>query len=664
MGTLILYLLLHTVVTIVSSFFCFFIPGLLVTRLLKLRATPIFAFVLAIVIGIALFGTQIYIFGWIGLRFSTYVYLIVIFGIAVWLRKIIVQYLSDLWRSLCALSPVVLVLITGVVLLQSLQMFGNGLPLESGTRFWRTNAYDGMYHLGLIESMKNVFPPHEPSSSGQPVINYHYWSDLVISEQSRVFKTPSPFLFFQWWPIFISTLTALAVVELVRMLTRSESPEFTHVSIALSLLFLGLGSDSGWALYWFIHEKISFAYPAIDNGPTQFLNMPHTFGKLFFFSIGGLFLIWRKDRRWPILFLLLFLSAVSIGLKVYFGLALALGFLGIFAYDAIKTRSIPHFMRLLMMGVVYLILVAAIYLPVNSGAGGLSWYPLEWPTLLINRENIDWTDLAIRIGIARYEHNANKLALYNVILLAVGLIAIHGTRALGFVLTKRSMRLFGIDGMIFFVVPVLICTFLGFTTLQVSGGFNVFNFFAVSLSILSISTAFLLSTLYEKHKVIGIVLISIAVLFCLPRSVFETKNMIENYMSGNDSVMVTSNDLQAYAYLRSLPANVVVASSLEHDLERRSTYQAAFSGKPSYFSGKYLLETHNEPFIEKEQNTRNLFSQSTVDGIKATAIKLGITHLILDANRLHTPAEHILSANRDLATFEKDNVLVYDVNQL
>lgn len=664
MGTLTLYLLLHTAVTIFSSFLCFFIPGLLLTRILKLRATPIFTFVLAMVIGIALFGTQIYIFGWIGVRFVTYIYLTAIIGISFWLRKSILHYLSELWQSLRLLGPMVIVLVAGVVLLQSLQMFGNGLPTESGTRFWRTNAYDGMYHLGLIESMKNVFPPYEPSSSGQPVINYHYWSDLVISEQARIFKTPSPFLFFQWLPIFISTLTAFAVVEFVRMLTKSQSPGFMHVSIILSLLFLGLGSDSGWALYWMIHERVSFAYPAIDNGPTQFLNMPHTFGKLFFFAIGGLFLVWRKDRRWSVLFLLLFLSAVSIGLKVYFGLALALGFLGIFAYDAIKSRSIPHFMRLVMMGVVYLILIAAIYLPVNSGAGGLSWYPLEWPTLLINRENIDWTDLAIRIGIARYEHNSSKQALYNVILVAVGLIAIHGTRALGFVLTKRSMRLFGTDGLIFFVVPVLICTFLGFTTLQVSGGFNVFNFFAVSLSILGISTALLLTTVYEKNRVIGVLLITIALMFCLPRSVFETKNMIENYTSGNDSVLVSKSHLDAYAYLRSLRGNIIVATSLEHDLERRSTYQAAFSGKPSYFSGKYLLETHNEPFIEKEQNTRNLFSQSTIDDIKATAKQLGITHLLLDANRLSTPAEQILSEHRTTAAFEKDNVLVYDVNQL
>jgi hypothetical protein len=664
MGTLTLYLLGNTFITVLSSLLCFFIPGLLVTQILKLRSTPICRFVLAVVIGIALFGAQAYVFGWFGVRFVSYGYIVAVAGVSFWQRQSIKQYIGELWHAVRTLDTIIIALVVGVVLLQSLQMFGNGLPQVDGMKFWRTNAYDGIYHLGLIESMKRTLPPVEPSSSGQPVINYHYWSDLVISEQSRVFKTPSVFLFFQWWPIFVSTLSALALVELVRLLTKSQTLRFTHLAIVLSLVLLALGSDSGWALYWLLHDQISFVYPAIDNGPTQFLNMPHTFGKLFLLSIGSLFLIWRKDRHWSVLFLLLFLSAVCIGIKVYFGLALALGFFGIFLYDAVVSRSVSSFLRLVGMGVVYLIMIAVIYLPVNSGAGGLSWYPLEWPTLLINRNNIDWTDLAIRIGIARYEHNTSKQALYNMILVAVGLIAIHGSRALGFLLTKRSVRMFGSDGIIFFFVPVLICTILGFTTLQVSGGFNVFNFFVVSLSILSISAALLLAEVYEKNRIIGALLITIVVLLCLPRSLYETVTMAKNYKSGDDSVFVTAADLQAFSYLRTLPDSAVVATSLDHDLERRSTYQAAFSGKQSYFSGKYLLETHNEPFVEKEQNNRYLFSHSTLYDIKNTANRLGITHIVVNAAHLNTPAERALYEYRKRAAFGNEPVFVYDMETL
>ncbi len=673
MGTLLFYLAFQIVITSISSFFCFFLPGFLLVHSLKIKTTAIFTLVLTLVTGIALFGIQGYIFGWLGIRGASYVYLIVVAYLSIKQRQAITQFLPSLLAQVRSQSKLIMVIIVMGVLLQSFQMFGNGLPMPTGMRFWRTNAYDGIYHLGLIESMKRTFPPVEPSSSDQPVINYHYWSDLVISEQSRLFYIPAVFLFFQWWPIVISLFTMLAVIEFVNTLTSSQTKRFTTLTTIFALLFLIFGSDAGWLLYWWIHHLVSFAYPAIDNGPTQFLNMPHTFGKLFFFTIGVLFFTWRKDKRWSIFLLLLVLSAVSVGLKVYYGFALAIGWMGIFAYDAlhrilqekkISKTGIRYLLSLILIGVVYLAMVGGIYLPVNKGAGGLSWYPLEWPNLLINRNNIDWTDFAIRIGIARYEHNQIKGVLYNVILIGVGLLAIHGSRAFGFIFTKRTLKLFGKDGMIFFYVPVLVCTFLGFTTLQVSGGFNVFNFFVVSLSILCVGTALLCAELFERKRVLGAFVFAILLLLCLPRSLYETSTMASHYVSGTDSIQVRPVDIQAFRYLRTLPKSVVIATSLEHPLESKSTYIAAFSGRQSYFAGKYLLETHNEPFTEKELNLKMLFSRSDIEDIKADATRLGITHIVIDAGSIRTPTETELFAHSDRAVYGNGSVFVYDIKVL
>ncbi|MEP7167017.1 MAG: hypothetical protein ABI758_03510 [Candidatus Woesebacteria bacterium] len=673
MGPLLSYLALHTVVTFFSSIVCFFLPGILVVRALRLKSSSSLQFLLAMVVGIALFGTQGYIFGWIGMRSLTFVYLFFVCIVSFIHRFFIFSFLQKCKAELQSTSKSVVIIICLGVVLQSLQMFGNGLPIAGGTRFWRANSYDGVYHLGLIESMKRTFPPQEPSSSGQPVINYHYWSDFIISEQSLVFKTPAAFLFFQWWPILISLLTSVAVAQFVRFLTLTQSEKFRTNAVLFSLLFVLLGSDSGWIIMWIAHHTFSFAYPAIDNGATQFLNMPHTFGKLFFFVIGSLFLLWRKDRRWSLLSLLLFLSAICIGLKVYFGFALAIGWMGIFIYDFVRyilqERKSPkklgrHVGTLGLLGLVYTLVIAAIYLPVNKGAGGLSWYPLEWPKLLINSNNMNWSELVNRIEVATYTKQTSKLFFYDIVLVLIGLISIHGSRAIGFILTKKTIRIFGIEGSVFFLIPVFVCTLLGFTTLQVSGGFNVFNFFAVSLSILCVTTALLCAQSIEKNKLLGFLLGIVLLLFCLPRSLYETVIMFANYSNGTDSISVSSQQMEAYTYLRSLPDTSVIAASLENSLESKSTYIAAFSGKQSYFAGKYLLETHNEPFKEKEQNLKLLFSESDVKTIQEKAMEYGITHLLIDSAQLQTPAERELFSQKEHAVFGNDHIFVYDVRTL
>jgi len=119
------------------------------------------------------------------------------------------------------------------------------------------------------------------------VQNYHYWSDLIMAEQSRVFHIPVSLLFFQFFPVFISILTGLGLLALLH-----EWKGSTRFS-AFALFFLYFGADMGYVVYYLIHHEWSFAYPVIDNGATQFLNMPHTIAKCVFlvffcYSINGL----------------------------------------------------------------------------------------------------------------------------------------------------------------------------------------------------------------------------------------------------------------------------------------------------------------------------------------------------------------------------------------
>ncbi len=673
MTSIVFYLITQVGLALVSTLIGILVPGALVVKRWFPKVSGLFSLVVSLCTGLAMFGAQGYLFGWMHVRFFGYGYVLIALGLLI-LNFEELLTVAKVWAHSISIIPrLVLIIILIGVCIQSLQMVGNGLPTERGINFYRTNAYDGIFHIGLIEGMKTTFPPQEPSTIGLSVVNYHYWSDLIMAEQSRLFFVNLLFLFFQWYPIVIALCTALSLVELLGQLTANESKRFRVTSQCVALLVLFLGSDSGWIFPLAIHKQFTFSYPAIDNGPTQFLNMPHAFGKMYFFAIGLLFLLWRKSRQVPPLVLGMILTGITFGLKIYFGISLSLGFLSLFIFDFLRvairntsqiSKTIRELTPMFVSGIIFLLVAGAIYLPVNRGAGGLSWYPLEWSRLFVNSENFDWTDLNYRIAIAGYLHNTMKLYWYNTILVAVGLISIYGARVFGILYSKRTYRILHADGVMFFVVPVLLCTWIGMTTLQDSGSFNVFNFFAVSMGGLTIGLALWVSQLVEWNKIVGISLVTILLALSMPRTLFETLTMISRYREHTDVVNVTPLQSSAFAFLRTLPTTSVVATSLEDPLESKSTYIPALSARRVYFAGKYLLVTHNQPYEEKELNSKALFSQSSIESFQSSATAFGITHIWVDRKSLTTPADRMLATYSQKAIFANDDVLLYDIRTL
>jgi hypothetical protein len=108
----------------------------------------------------------------------------------------------------------------------------------------------------------------------------------------------------------------------------------------------------------------------------------------------------------------------------------------------------------------------------------------------------------------------------------------------------------------------------------------------------------------------------------------------------------------------------VIATSLSDPYESKSTYIRAFSGKPVYFSGKYLLETHNQPYQDREAALRSLYGLTDPQAVKAMASEMGITHLWIDRTTVSTPWEKILVEQSQKALFANDRIVIYDIHTL
>lgn len=606
---------LYAIFFLVACFFTFFIPGYYILRKIK-DTKPLMTFVLALVLGIVMWGIQGYLLGYAKLRVLSYVY--VLFSV-IWVireRREIVNYLKKLWYEVKGLDRIILVLFLIGLIIQLLPMFASGMHYGNGTRFYYINGTDGVMHLSYIQSIIRSFPPQEPGAIGFPLVNYHYWSDLILAELSRIFTIPVTHLFFQFFPFLLSLFTGLAVYLLIRVWGGSV------VTGRWALFLLYFGGDAAYILYFILHQKLSFHTPIIDNGATQFFNMPHGVAKMIFIAgIIPLHLwITTKKKEWGMVCVMLL--APLVGFKVYFGLFAAIGFTLIVIwkiilalYRSLKNKisfksivsAIKSEYSALILLISFALLSAAIYFPPNKGAGGLFFAPLEWPRLILSPSSLDLEGLWLRRQVYNAAGNFKVVLAYDALAIIITLISIHGTRLLGFIPNKKLYKNLHLDGILFFFPSIFLFTFLGFYTLQHSGLFNVFNFFVVSIVVLSLFAAFPLAEVTMKKNFWAKVFIVIFILTTVPRVLFEI-TQLATVEKRADYKLISNDELEALTYLRNhTDFDSVVQSHPMNYLDSDTPYVSFFANRSTYFSGGGLLATHNQGTEERKQIINDIF---------------------------------------------------------
>jgi hypothetical protein len=603
----------------VSLLFVFILPGLVVTLSLKSRLKPVSRFLIAIALGMGMWGAQAYVFGYLHLRLLTYGYIVLFLILSLLRQKKILSFFRLFGKDVMKIDRLSVLLITIGIIIQCMQMWGTGLQTKEGMPFYRVHAQDGIYHLSLIASLKRSFPPIEPGATGIPVVNYHYWSDMILAEQSRIFLIPVENLFFQFTPLFISLGTALAVWSLIREMGGNKT------LIRFSIFFVFFGADLGFIVAYLIHHVVSFQYPVIDNGATQFLNMPHTIAKMVFF-IGLLsFKQWLgiKNVKWGTLTALLF--AFLFGLKIYFALFAVIGSLLVgvgygvrFIVMKLRKKRLPAYvwknewvflLRYAFFIAVFGIIALCIYLPPNRNSGGLGYYPLEWPRLFLSEANLDWREWRYRHAIYEYYHNTKAIIVYDALAILACLVSIYGTRILGYVPTKKLFQFLGWEFSLFLIPGILIFTFLGLYTLQKSGSFNVFNFFVVALVPLALFSAFHLAKLWEKKMLLYRLLVVGVLLLSLPRIWFETEKIVSSYRLHTDVTTISKGEQAALAFIaREGGPQAIVQSVPNNGLDMHTPYVSFYANHETYISGQSVLETHNQPTQSRLDEVNALFA--------------------------------------------------------
>ena len=657
-----------------ATYIVCFLAGKLVLNRAPVKSEGAFHFFLANVIGLVLWSLQGYVFGYAHLRWLSYVYVV---GVLYLSRKDILQTIkrgiTPVLRNILSFDRVIVGCIVVGAILQALPVFGSGAMYPDGIRFYKNNAYDGVMHLSYVESIVRTFPPREPGSYILPLKNYHYFGDLFIAELTRIWRIPISHIFFQYITIYISVLTGIGLYLLVKEWGGKTS------TIRWALFFLYGAGELTYLFILFFHRIVEFNTPALDNGIDQFLNLPHTFGKLIFFA--GLLTLWnwKKSRKNVWLMLTVLLFAPVIGFKVYFGLFAGIG-LGLVLLDYLVRkylqvvraygifsaiwRIIIKEKIVILCGFGYLFITLAIYLPTNATSGGFFYAPMEWPKIFLGAQNIDWNAWWLRSAVYQDAKNLRGIIAMNTIAIGIFLLCMHGTRLLGVLVLPKLQKALGREGALFFIPGTVIFTIIGLTTLQVSGMFNVFNFFVVTSVPLAISAAFFLDALWSsKWRILQFTAILI-VLFTLPRVVNDMYETIVMYGTKEFYYTIPRGELEAFRYIdQHAPKDAIVQSHPENPLDKYTQYSSFFVNRMTYITGAGNLETHNEPFKEQQQEVNKIFYAPFTSQMFEQMREKGISYIFFQK---HNPAQKLPFDAKDLDTnmvrpfFENDSILVLE----
>jgi len=612
---------------ILSVFISFYIPGwVLINKLFQKKSLT--TVVLSITLGMVLWAIQAYLFGYLGIRDATYAYLAGSFVIYLKLQKI---SLNISLKSITKANLLTAFLIIFGLFISLLPVFPSGISIEGVTYFFGGTKDDGLMHLGYIWSMTKNFPPLEPGAHLLEIKNYHYWSDLIIADLVRVWHIPLIHTYFQYFTSFISFLTFLTAIVFVKEIGGERK------MMNWFLFFLIFSGDAAYIFMLLLNGVWGFHTPAIDNGAMQLLNLPHATAKVVF--LVGLLLFFRSFKNKNILLSILtgLLFASLFGLKVYFALFIALGLASLFIYKVAKEninifhrpkKIVEDNINFILINIVFILLGALIYFPTNSNAGGLGYYPLEWPKIFLGAQNLNIESWWLRRATYEASSSYLHLAVMDIFAIFVTLISIYGTRIIGFLPSRQIINFFTLEKYIFFIVPILVFQILGLYTLQESGGFNVFNFFSVSTVILALFGAYYMSRLQKRplHILIALVIITLTI----PRAFHETELALSNLKEKFYVYNLSKDEHDALNFVRTnTEKDAVIQSHPSNERDRFVAYISFFSQRYSYLAGVEYLNSHNQDISDLKDNISYLYSDKNRQNIADSMQELNIDILYI-----------------------------------
>lgn len=537
-------------------------------------------------------------------------------------------------------------------------MFRSGLKYQFGLGFWGPNGHDAIWHLSLINQLKQQVPPLNPIYSGQVLSNYHWGFDYFVALISNLTKIDVSILYFQIFPIIFSLLIGFLSFKLAFLITKN-----TVTSIFFVILNYFAGSF-GWIYTLFTSHQIGgeSLFWSMQSISTL-LNPPFALS-LILILIG--LIIWYKhhsSNSIKIAILIGLIFGLLSGIKVYAGVLIGLALSFYWFFNAISSRKFFgfNFIVCLITGLISLIILTS--LGVLKGNQLLEFKPFWFTGSMI--ESLDkfyWPKLA------SFRFNQTNIIISIIIeiaLIFVFLIGNLGTRILAlfnFLSKKIKKNLNHFDKLIIFLF--LFSFLIPLLFVQKGTAWNTIQFFYYFLFFANFYLAQFLASIWSKHKII--------VLFLLFISCLTSISTLKDYFGNPPPSYLPNSEIEALNFLKNQKNGFVLTYPYDKYKKNNMTtpiplyayettaYVSAFSHKQGFLEDEMNLNITGFNWQQRRLEEEKFFSSTDVFFARGFLLNNNIDYIYLVNDQIFSLSAFDLQIDE---IFNNDQVRIYKVRR-
>lgn len=535
--------------------------------------------------------------------------------------------------------------------IQIIPVIRSGIQYNSGIGFWGSNGHDAIWHLSLINHIKNPLKIAIPIYAGSYLKNYHPFFDILIAFFHNISHLSSTVWYFQIFPIISTFLYLITSYILGKRLTQK------FYGGILLMFFNSFANSFGWIVSLIksgniAGESLFWAMQSVSNQ----LNPPFLLS-LIFINILLIYITSNDKNKYKFINSLgiILILAITPITKAYGGVAMYLIF-GFYSLYILKKDKKPLLILLISLPISYLFF--SIY---NSTSTSLFVFkPFWFINALIEAPDRFYIPKIVSI----------RYALENSGLIGPKLILIYGFSIGAFYLGNFSWRLLGIFSLKKFnnsiKLPLLLTTIITALIpmffIQKGTSWNTIQFLYYSLFI---SNIFLTIFLIQKSsKIISLIVI---LLTLIPS--FETLN---TYLSNPSPAVLPINEIVALNKLKELPSGIVltypydpykkkyISAPLPLYIYETTAYVSAFSEKTVFLEDEMNLDITGFNWKNRRLDVEKFFNTNDEFFARGFLVNNQIDYIYLVNGQKLSLSESKLQINQ---IYNNGQVQIYQVQR-
>lgn len=516
--------------------------------------------------------------------------------------------------------------------IQVIPAIRSGLLYEYGIGFWGPNGHDGIWHLSLINHIKNPFKIDMPIFAGETLKNYHPFFDILIAFLSKITFINSSFWLFQLFPLISAILFLYFSFKLGEKLSGKFSGGIILMllntinnSLGWIVTLFRSGNFNGESLFWAMQS------------PSNQLNPPFMLSILLILILIYL-LTTKNPKKIYLFFLLIFLPII----KVYSAIPAFI----IFGFYVLKNK------KYLGTFIFSLFFAAILFFQYNSSASSLIKFQPFWFTnsMIESIDRFYWPELV------SFLHSQNIIKLIMGELVAISI----------FTIGNFAFRLFALKEIYknkSTLISILICFFIPLFFIQEGTSWNTIQFLYYALFLANIPLSLYLS---RHPKLTYLILIL---------NLFPLIGSLPNYTGKIPPTAISKDEMSALDFLKNQPPGIVLTYPYDAYLRKSfqktplpiysyetTSYVSAYSRQITYLEDEMNLENSGYNWRPRRQDSENFFSQNNIYADRGFLVNNQIDYLYLP--KIYLNKTPLMSSELSLKTiYENPEIIIYQVNR-